>query len=237
MVMKANGTLVVLLLAATSVRAEPVLKFPFFEGERWWVAQGSQVSRTIPNCTHYDGSSLQHSWDFNNFTGDKYRPVLAAAGGTVVTVQAVPSAEGAWGNIIVIDYGGGVYGKVAHLTKMLVRPGQRVRQGEVVGLCGGTPMWFPHIHYENQTGTKANSISVPTETLTPIPTLTTVPSPTPGLIGICHWTSGSKGWNALPVSITNPGHAKHTKDFVYAGPRDASGKPTKDGDAWCNAVE
>jgi hypothetical protein len=167
MVMKANGTLVVLLLAATSVRAEPVLKFPFFEGERWWVAQGSQVSRTIPNCTHYDSSSLQHSWDFNNFTGDKYRPVLAAAGGTVVTVQAVPSAEGAWGNIIVIDYGGGVYGKVAHLTKMLVRPGQRVRQGEVVGLCGGTPMWFPHIHYENQTGTKANSISVPSTFIDP----------------------------------------------------------------------
>jgi hypothetical protein len=81
------------------------------------------------------------------------------------------------------------------------------------------------------------STPVPTETLTPIPTLTTVPSPTPGLIGICHWTSGSKGWNALPVSISNPGHANHAKDFVYAGPRDDSGKPTKDGDNWCNIVE
>jgi hypothetical protein len=74
-------------------------------------------------------------------------------------------------------------------------------------------------------------------TLTTIPTLTTVPSPTPGLIGICHWTSGSKEWNVIPVNINNPGHAQHEKDFAYAGPRDASGRPTKDGDAWCNAVE
>lgn len=77
----------------------------------------------------------------------------------------------------------------------------------------------------------------PTPTITIVPTLTTVPSPNPALVGICHWTSGSKAWNALPVSISNPGHAKHTKDFEYAGPRDASGKPTKDGDAWCNSVE
>lgn len=87
---------------------------------------------------------------------------------------------------------------------------------------------------------------MPTETLTPVPTLTTVPSPTPALIGICHWNNGSKHWNVLSVSIDNPGHAKHTKDFVYTGPRDIRGNPAKDnlhkddqkrdGDAWCDGV-
>jgi hypothetical protein len=37
---------------------------------------------------------------------------------------------------------------------------------------------------------------MPTETLTPVPTLTTVPSPTPALIGICQWNNGSKHWKS-----------------------------------------
>ncbi len=75
------------------------------------------------------------------------------------------------------------------------------------------------------------STSTPTPPLTGTPTPTSTPTPT--LKGLCHWNEGSDKWNALYVTINNPGHIDHTKDFPYNGPRLANGHPTKEGDLWC----
>jgi murein DD-endopeptidase MepM/ murein hydrolase activator NlpD len=42
------------------------------------------------------------------------------------------------GNAIVLDHGQGIYTMFFHLSKVLVRPGQQVKKGDVIGLVGAT---------------------------------------------------------------------------------------------------
>jgi murein DD-endopeptidase MepM/ murein hydrolase activator NlpD len=55
------------------------------------------------------------------------------------------------GNIIVLDLGDGVHVALAHLKRrsVTVKPGQQVRQGEVVGRCGNSGNSSqPHLHFQ-----------------------------------------------------------------------------------------
>lgn len=59
-------------------------------------------------------------------------------------------------------------------------------------------------------------------------------APEAGDIGLCHWNEGADRWNALAVSVTNPGHAGHINDYPYDGPVEANGHPSRTlGDQWC----
>ena len=54
-----------------------------------------------------------------------------------------------YGNALVIDHGYGVVTRYGHLDGFNVRPGQRVRRGEVIGFVGSTGRsTAPHLHYE-----------------------------------------------------------------------------------------
>jgi murein DD-endopeptidase MepM/ murein hydrolase activator NlpD len=73
-------------------------------------------------------------------------PVKAADAGYV--------AESGWSNVgygyhIVIDHGNGYQTLYAHLSKMLVKAGQTVTQGQLVGAVGSTGnSTGPHLHFE-----------------------------------------------------------------------------------------
>ncbi len=86
-------------------------------------------------------------------------PILAAGAGTVV--QASP--YGGYGNWVKIDHGGGVATGYAHMARYApgIRPGVRVRQGQVVGFVGSTGMSTgPHLHYElHQKGRPVNPLN------------------------------------------------------------------------------
>jgi murein DD-endopeptidase MepM/ murein hydrolase activator NlpD len=72
-------------------------------------------------------------------------PVHAAQGGRVVSA----SYEGAYGNAIYIDHGGGIQTHYAHLSKFQVSSGSTVSQGQVIGLSGATGnVTGPHLHFE-----------------------------------------------------------------------------------------
>jgi murein DD-endopeptidase MepM/ murein hydrolase activator NlpD len=72
-------------------------------------------------------------------------PVRAVADGTVL--HAGP--HGGHGNFVQLDHEGPYGTGYAHLSKILVKRGQRVRQGETVGLVGSTGVSTgPHLHYE-----------------------------------------------------------------------------------------
>jgi len=72
-------------------------------------------------------------------------PVVAAEGGVVLIAAGV----GDYGNTVVVDHGGGVATVYAHLSRCLVRPGQKVRAGDVVGLAGSSGLSTgPHLHFE-----------------------------------------------------------------------------------------
>jgi murein DD-endopeptidase MepM/ murein hydrolase activator NlpD len=91
------------------------------------------------------------------FTGQKdFHPGLdiSTPQGTKVTAPAdgvvISCAEkGGYGNAIVIDHGYDVVTRYGHLSGYNVKPGQRVKRGEVIGFVGSTGRsTAPHLHYE-----------------------------------------------------------------------------------------
>ena len=64
------------------------------------------------------------------------------------------------GNLVVIDHGHGRVTKFGHLKKILVKQGQKVKRGEVIGLIGNTGRSTgPHVHYEVRiNGTPVNPL-------------------------------------------------------------------------------
>jgi murein DD-endopeptidase MepM/ murein hydrolase activator NlpD len=71
-------------------------------------------------------------------------PIHAAASGTVIEA----GEEGGYGNLIVIDHGGGLATAYAHQSSFAVTGGQ-VSQGQVIGYVGCTGRCFgPHLHFE-----------------------------------------------------------------------------------------
>lgn len=72
--------------------------------------------------------------------------VLAAASGTV-TFSAWHNFGG--GNRVVVDHGNGLSTSYNHMSSNLVKVGQKVERGDVVGLSGSTgASTGPHLHFE-----------------------------------------------------------------------------------------
>lgn len=132
------------------------MKLPFFgEAETWWVAQGWH------ECDGTHCGAQDKAWDFNwgNGSDDLGKPVVAPEDGRVVNLCAGSCGSG-WGRYVVIDYGGGRYGLLAHFQKVFARKGQYVEQSQVIGTCGGSGGWSPHIHYQVNNGPNVNAQSI-----------------------------------------------------------------------------
>ncbi len=73
-------------------------------------------------------------------------PIVATADGVV---EKAGWNSGGYGNQVVIDHGNGIKTRYAHMSKVLVKEGQKVRRGQVIGLVGSTGRSVaPHVHYE-----------------------------------------------------------------------------------------
>ncbi|MCB2228964.1 MAG: M23 family metallopeptidase [Desulfarculaceae bacterium] len=71
-------------------------------------------------------------------------PVPAAADGTVALVRDAYFS----GNTILIDHGRGVITRYLHLSAALVKPGQKVKKGEIIGKVGATgKVTGPHLDF------------------------------------------------------------------------------------------
>ena len=56
---------------------------------------------------------------------------------------------GGYGNLVVIDHGGGLATAYGHNTSVAVGVGQSVAQGQVIGYLGSTGhSTGPHVHFE-----------------------------------------------------------------------------------------
>jgi murein DD-endopeptidase MepM/ murein hydrolase activator NlpD len=72
-------------------------------------------------------------------------PIEAPANGTVIDT----GWEAGYGNMVVIDHGYGIVTKFAHISRILVKKGDRVNRGELIAQVGNTGLSTgPHLHYE-----------------------------------------------------------------------------------------
>ena len=81
-----------------------------------------------------------------DFTAPVGTEIYASGNGVVAKVEAMGRG---YGNNIVIDHGFGYKTLYAHMSKFKVRPGQRIKRGDVIGYVGNTgSSTGPHLHYE-----------------------------------------------------------------------------------------
>ncbi|HBH06641.1 MAG TPA: peptidase M23 [Flavobacteriales bacterium] len=68
--------------------------------------------------------------------------------GNGVVEKAERSKRG-YGKHVIIDHGYGYKTLYAHMSKILVRPGQKIKRGDIIGHVGNTGLSAaPHLHYE-----------------------------------------------------------------------------------------
>ncbi|MFD0915521.1 M23 family metallopeptidase [Pseudahrensia aquimaris] len=80
--------------------------------------------------------------DFRAGTGT---PVLATASGKITKA----GRHGGYGKLVEIDHGNGMTTRYAHLSRIKVKIGQKIRRGVVIGKVGSTGRSTgPHLHYE-----------------------------------------------------------------------------------------
>ena len=81
-----------------------------------------------------------------DFTASAGTPIQATGNGVI---KEVVNKRGGYGKHILIDHGYGYKTLYAHLSKILVKPGQKIKRGQTIGLIGNTgTSTAPHCHYE-----------------------------------------------------------------------------------------
>ena len=90
----------------------------------------------------YGTTKFHEGMDFSADTGT---PVYATGDGVVKSA----GWESGYGNSIVVDHGYNYVTRYAHLSKILVKAGQAVKRGDLIGNVGNTgKSTGPHLHYE-----------------------------------------------------------------------------------------
>ena len=120
-----------------------------------------QKIRTMRVPTHKpvaDGSvGSPFGWRLDPFTGrsalptgldfqaEPGTPIVAAAGGVVVTQEFQP----AYGNMVEVDHGNDLVTRYAHASRVWVKKGDLIRRGQKIAEVGTTGRSTgPHLHFE-----------------------------------------------------------------------------------------
>ncbi|MFY9310277.1 MAG: M23 family metallopeptidase [Bacteroidia bacterium] len=101
-----------------------------------------------------------------DFAAAQGTEIYATGDGTVERADAL--AQG-YGNHVVINHGYGYKTLYGHMNSMVVRAGQQVKRGQLIGYVGSTGLsTAPHVHYEVvKAGEKMNPINYYYNDLTP----------------------------------------------------------------------
>jgi murein DD-endopeptidase MepM/ murein hydrolase activator NlpD len=147
-----------------------------------WFQPPGQDAAGLPNKGGYytfDGKSLRHAYlsspvEFSRISSGfsmRFHPILqkwrahlgtdfAASTGTPARtvgdgVVEFSGVQNGYGNVVFIKHGNNQETVYAHLSKLMVQRGQRVNQGQTIGLVGATG-WAtgPHLHFEFRVGGK-----------------------------------------------------------------------------------
>jgi murein DD-endopeptidase MepM/ murein hydrolase activator NlpD len=111
-----------------------------------------RISASYQDHKNRTPSSRNPGTDYAVATGT---PVKAIADGTITST--VETFRGAGGRMIFQSFEGGYNADYLHLSAIHVKPGQVVKQGEVIGLSGGSGLgsetgYGPHLHLSIRRG-------------------------------------------------------------------------------------
>lgn len=101
-----------------------------------------------------------------DFTAPVGTPIYATGDGKVERLKDEMSG---YGNVIMINHGYGYETLYAHMSSIIVKPGQSVKRGEIIGYVGNTGRSTgPHLHYEvRKNGKPINPVHFFYQDLTP----------------------------------------------------------------------
>lgn len=110
-----------------------------------WPAKG-RLSGMFGSQRIYNGTPGSYHSGTDIATGASGTPFVAPADGVVILAAASPfTLEG---NLLMIDHGMGLNSAFLHCSQILVRQGEAVRQGQVIGRIGATGRATgPHLHW------------------------------------------------------------------------------------------
>jgi murein DD-endopeptidase MepM/ murein hydrolase activator NlpD len=81
-----------------------------------------------------------------DLAGPTGTPIYATADGIVSRSEW---NNGGYGNLVEISHGQGIQTRYGHLSRLIARPGHRIRRGDLLGLMGSTGRSTgSHLHYE-----------------------------------------------------------------------------------------
>jgi murein DD-endopeptidase MepM/ murein hydrolase activator NlpD len=119
--------------------SEKMARIPSIMPTAGWLSSAFSLSRFHP-ILHY--ARPHEGIDVSAPMG---APIVAPAGGVVQRV----TWETGYGNVLEVDHGDGIVTKYAHCSKIVVRPGQKVKRGQIIANVGSTGLSTgPHVHYE-----------------------------------------------------------------------------------------
>ncbi|AJZ82166.1 M23 family metallopeptidase [Streptomyces antimycoticus] len=140
--------------AAPSVKVAakaPAKKAPAKKAPKDWQTPVDKFS--IGAAFGLAGNLWSHNHSGQDFVVPTGTPVHAAHEGVVVKAGPNGGGDGpAYGNAIVIKHDNATYSQYAHLSRIDVRIGQTVTEGQQIGLSGSTGnSTGPHLHFEIRT--------------------------------------------------------------------------------------
>ena len=126
--------------------AEYSAQNPYVEGDWFWPLPKS--NNVITSKYGYRTHPVTKQWKLHtgiDLRASKGTKIFAAKGGTVVTSEYSSS----WGHYVIVSHGGGYTSLYAHMTKRLVKVGDKVKAGQNIGTVGSTG-WSTgaHLHFE-----------------------------------------------------------------------------------------
>jgi murein DD-endopeptidase MepM/ murein hydrolase activator NlpD len=112
-----------------------------------WPVEGRLMGGFGERTDPFSGEGAMHTGV--DISAPPGTPVRATADG-IVTLAAWSSG---YGQLVVVDHGGGYETYYAHLSRFAVVEGQEVRRGDQIGAVGSTGrVTAPHLHYEVRIG-------------------------------------------------------------------------------------
>ncbi len=108
-----------------------------------WPTRGWVTSDFGMRLDPYTAERVMHSG--LDIAGPHGKEIFSPSDGTVVFA----GLEGSYGNVLVIDHGYGIKTRYGHLATIKVKPGEKVKRGQVIATLGNTGRSTgPHLHYE-----------------------------------------------------------------------------------------